>query len=121
LVSSSSGADPVFAVATDLKGEKKSMKLRFNPLQVFESGKTPACLYARKKWLAESGTRQWKNDFQETVSSLLADQGSDGSWNQSEVAKITRLFGLHLTVRETSAKIEAALNWLVGKIELYFE
>lgn len=94
------------------------MKLRFNPLQVFKSSKTPAGLYARQKWLGESGTRQWKNDLQETVSKLIADQADDGSWHQSEVETITRLFGLHLTLREASVQIEAALDWLFGKIDL---
>ncbi|UCE51908.1 MAG: hypothetical protein JSV31_22005 [Desulfobacterales bacterium] len=94
------------------------MKLRFSPLQVFKSSKTPAGLYARQKWLGESATRQWKNDFQETVTKLMADQASDGSWQQSEVETIARLFGLHLTVREASAQIEAALKWLFGKIDL---
>jgi len=93
------------------------MKLRFNPLQVFKSSKTPAGLYARQKWLEASTTRQWKNDFQETVTNLFADQAGDGSWHQSEVQTITRLFGLHLTVREASEPIEAALNWLLGKID----
>jgi hypothetical protein len=56
-------------------------------------------------------------DFQETVSKLIADQADDGSWHQAEVETITRLFGLHLTVREASEPIEAALNWLFGKID----
>ena len=93
------------------------MKLRFNPLQVFKSSKTPAGLYARQKWLGESTTRQWKTDFEETSSNLFADQASDGSWHQSEVETITRLFGLHLTVREATVRISAALNWLFGKID----
>ena len=51
-----------------LKREKnKPMTLRFNPLQVFKSSKTPAGLYARQKWLGESGTRQWKNVFRAMV------------------------------------------------------
>lgn len=94
------------------------MKLRYNPYQIFTASKTPAGLYARQKWLGESGTRQWKNDFQETVSKLIADQAGDGSWQQSEVETITRLFGLHLTVREVSVQIDAAINWLFGKIDL---
>ena len=48
---------------------------------------------------------------------LIADQANDGSWHQAEVETITRLFGLHLTVREASEPIEAALNWLFGKID----
>ncbi len=94
------------------------MNVRFNPLQVFKSSKTPAGLYARQKWLGEFGTRRWKNDFYKTVTKLTADQADDGSWHQSEVETITRLFGLHLTVRETSEQIRAALSWLLGKIDI---
>lgn len=84
---------------------------------VFKSSKTPAGLYARQKWLSESDDRQWKNDFRETVEKLIADQANDGSWHQSEVETIIRLFGLHLTVRERSDQINAALNWLIQNID----
>ena len=95
------------------------MKLFFDPHQVFKSSKTPAGLYARQKWLGESSDRQWKNDFHDTVEKLTSDQDNDGSWHQSEVETITRLFGLHLTVRETTEQINAALNWLMKKIDLH--
>jgi hypothetical protein len=98
--------------------KNKAMKLSIDPYQVFESSKTPAALYARQKWLGESDNRQWKKDFHETVEKLTADQASDGSWHQSEVETITRLFGLHLTVRETSDQINAALEWLKNRIKL---
>ena len=94
------------------------MKLSFDPLQIFKSSKTPAGLYARGKWLGESGSWQWKNDFQDATARLSADQAADGSWHQSGVETITRLFGLHLTVRVTSDQINAALNWLMNKIDL---
>jgi hypothetical protein len=94
------------------------MKIRFDPLQIFKSSKTPAGLYARQKWLGDSDTRRWKNDFHETVTKLVADQDEDGSWYQSEVETITRLFGLHLTVREASEQIKVALNWLMGRVSV---
>ena len=94
------------------------MKLSFDPYMVFNSSKTPAGLYARQKWLAESHARQWQKDFEETVEKLFADQAHDGSWQQSEVETIIRLFGLHLTVRETSDRIDAALDWLTNRIDL---
>ena len=94
------------------------MKLSFDPYMVFKSSQTPAGLYARQKWLEESDDRQWKADFDETVQKLVADQNQDGSWHQSEVETISRLFGLHLTVRETSPQIDAALDWLMNRIEL---
>ncbi len=94
------------------------MKLRNNPYQVFRFSKSPAGLYARQKWLGESEAPQWKLDFQETASALWADQSPDGSWHQETVATIQRLFGLHLTVRSSNAQIEAALTWLLKKLNL---
>ena len=94
------------------------MKLSFDPYMVFKSSKTPAGLYARQKWLAESDDRRWKKDFQATVEKLFTDQAHDGCWQQSEVETIMRLFGLHLTVRETSDRIDAALDWLTNRIDL---
>ncbi len=87
--------------------------MRYDPLQIFKSSKSPAGLYARKKWLDEAETSAWQNDFQETVSSLMEDQSADGSWFQSRVETIRRLFGLHLTVRERTEDIDKALRWLI--------
>ena len=97
------------------------MKLRYDPFQVFRCSTTPAGLYARQKWLGEAETPQWKIDFQQTVTTLWADQLSDGSWHHATVATIDRLFGLHLTVRTPTAPINAALNWLMDKITLQKE
>ena len=94
------------------------MALAYDPYNVFKSSKTPAGLYARQKWLGESNDRQWNNDFDETVDKLFEDQAHDGSWQQSELKTINRLFGLHLTVREASGRIDAALDWLMNKIDL---
>jgi hypothetical protein len=94
------------------------MKLRYDPYQIFRYSKTPAGLYARQKWLGETETPQWQSDFQSTVNSLWADQLPDGSWYQSPVETIIHLFGLHLTVRSTSAPIESALSWLLHQIDL---
>lgn len=89
------------------------IKMRFDPLQIFKASKSPAGLYARKKWLNESETSEWQNDFKETVSSLMKGQSADGSWFQSPVEIIRRLFGLHLTVRERTEDIDKALRWLI--------
>ena len=97
------------------------MNLRYDPYRVFRSSKTPAGLYARQKWLGEAESSQWKNDFQETITALLADQLPDGSWHQAPLATIGHLFGLHLTVRSTTAKIEAALTWLLDQIHIQHE
>ena len=94
------------------------MKLRHDPFQIFRSSKTPAGLYARKKWLQEFDTSQWQSDFQETLDALWADQLPDGSWHRSALTTIVHLFGLHLTVRSSSRQIENALTWLLEKIEL---
>ena len=88
------------------------MNLRHDPYHVFRSSQTPAGLYARQKWLEEAGTPSWQTDFNEKVKALLADQWPDGSWEQSSLATIKALFGLHLTVRSTTSRIEDALNWL---------
>jgi len=97
------------------------MNLRYDPYQVFRSSKTPAGLYARQKWLGEAERPQWKIDFQETVAALLADQLPDGSWQHVPLATIRHLFGLHLTVRSATARIEASLTWLLDQISIQHE
>ncbi|SEM77067.1 hypothetical protein SAMN04489760_14516 [Syntrophus gentianae] len=95
------------------EADKKCVKLRHNPLQIFKASKTPAGLYARKKWLGESDTSEWQDDFHETVLSLMNGQSDDGSWNQSPIESIRRLFGLHLTLRDRTGEIDQALDWLM--------
>jgi hypothetical protein len=97
------------------------MKHRNDPFQVFRYSKTPAGLYARQKWLGEAERSQWKIDYQETVSDLLAAQSADGSWRQETIATIKHLFGLHLTVQSSNAQIETALAWLLKSIEIQAE
>lgn len=97
------------------------MKLRYDPYPVFRFSRSPAGLYARQKWLGEADTSRWQSDFQETVSALRADQLPDGSWLHSPAATIIRLFGLHLTVRSATQRIEDALDWLLAKIEFEAE
>jgi hypothetical protein len=92
------------------------MKLRYDPYQVFRFSKTPVGLYARQKWLGEAETPQWEIDFKETVVALLADQLPDGSWRNSTVETIHRLFGLHLTMRSSTEQIATALTWILDKI-----
>ncbi len=75
------------------------MKIRYDPYQVFRFSKTPAGL----------------------LSALWADQSPDGSWHHESVTTIKRLFGLHLTVRSSNAQLEAALTWLLKKINLQME
>jgi hypothetical protein len=94
------------------------MNLRYDPFQVFRFSKTPAGLYARQKWLGEADRPQWKIDFEETVAALSADQLPDGSWHQATIETINHLFGLHLTVRSSTTQIDAALTWLLDKINL---
>jgi len=97
------------------------MKLRYDPYQVFRFSKTPAGLYARQKWLGEAKTTQWKIDFKQAVAKLLADQLPDGSWHNATIETIHHLFGLHLTVRSSTAQIDAALTWLLEKIAFQAE
>ena len=94
------------------------MKLRHDPFQIFHGSKTPAGLYARQKWLDEADRPAWQTDFKESVKALFAGQSSDGSWHGSSIATIRTLFGLHLTVRSTTSRIEDAMNWLLNKMHL---
>lgn len=89
------------------------LNLPYNPFRVFKASRTPAGLYARQKWLGEADTPEWQDDFQRTVRALLEGQSGDGSWNQSPLACIQRLFGLHLTVRNATREIERGLDWLM--------
>ncbi|MDD4356339.1 MAG: hypothetical protein PHN98_03730 [Smithellaceae bacterium] len=90
-------------------------KIRFHPMQIFKSSKTPTGLYARKKWLDEAETSAWQNDFKETVAFLMTGQSADGSWFQSPIETVRRLFGLHLTMRDRTEDIDKALRWLIRK------
>jgi hypothetical protein len=94
----------------------KCVQLHQNPLQIFEASKTPAGLYARRKWLGESETSEWQDDFHETALSLMEGQSEDGSWNDSPLETVRRLLGLHLTVRQTTEDIDKALDWLITRI-----
>jgi len=82
-------------------------------MQVFRESTTPAGLYARQKWLGESYTLSWRHDFLHRVSDLLNGQSADGSWQGSVLETIRHLFGLHLTVRDSNADIDRALEWLM--------
>lgn len=90
------------------------MQVRFDPFQCFKGSSTPAGLYARKMWLGEAETPEWKNDFQVQVEALLQDQLHSGSWDHSPIITIQRLFALHLTVRERTEQITKALEWLIN-------
>ena len=92
------------------------MGLLFSPFRVFEANRSPAALYARSKWLGEADTPVWRHDFNETVSGLLKGQEEAGSWNQSALTTIRRLFGLHLTVRDATRPIMRGLDWLMDRI-----
>ena len=98
------------------KAHTERVKLHHNPLLVFKASKTPAGLYARQKWLGESETSKWQDDFHETVLSLREGQSGDGSWNDSPLETIRRLFGLHLTLREKTEDVDKGLDWLITGI-----
>jgi hypothetical protein len=92
--------------------------LTYNPLQVFYKSKTPIALYVRQKWLQED-TRTWKNDFKQTVDALYSEQSTNGSWRNSLLTTVQRLFALHLTVRNKNEQIEKALEWLLSHEEFF--
>jgi hypothetical protein len=91
------------------------MEIRYNPYALFASNPSPVGIYARKKWLNQEQTPQWKADFQRVVEALLAGQSPDSSWQGSIVETVRHLFGLHLTIRVANQPIDAALDWLVEK------
>lgn len=94
------------------------MKLHYNPFQIFRGSKTPAGLYARQKWLGEAESLSWQKDFKSCVDVLFIGQLSNGSWQQTSIATIINLFGLHLTVRNADKRINDALEWLLDKFQL---
>ena len=75
--------------------------LPYDPYTVFRGSRTPPGLYARQKWLDEGNSRAWQSDFDSAVALLFGGQAKNGSWHGSPVETIYRLFGLHLTVRDT--------------------
>jgi len=95
------------------EADTKCVKLRHDPLQIFKASKTPAGLYARQNWIGELDTSEWQDDFHETVLSLMNGQSDDGSWSDSPLETVRRLFGLHLTLRHRTEEIEKALDWLM--------
>jgi len=88
--------------------------LNADPYYVFRHSRSPVGLYARQKWLGEEKDPRWREAFDAAVKRLLAGQSADGSWNQSIVTTIQRLFGLHLTVRNPNDSINGALDWLMA-------
>jgi len=89
--------------------------LQHNPLQIFYGSKTPVALYARLKWLHQGETGRWRGDFRESVNALFSGQSANGSWDNSLLHTIRKLFGLHLTVRQKDERIEKGLEWLISQ------
>ncbi len=91
-----------------------AIKLPHDPLGVFKNSKTPGGLYARQKWLGQEKAEAWQRDYREVVIQLRSGQLPNGSWDNSIVSTIQRLFGLHLTVRNADASIDHAIDWLLN-------
>ena len=93
------------------------MKLKYSPYQIFVNRKTPASLYARKKWLGEEEADNWKKDFREAVEIILGKK----IWDEKNTLSVLRkLFDLHLTVREENPEIIDAVEKLLLKSEIIF-
>ena len=92
----------------------RHIHLKYDPYPIFRGSKSPFGLYARQKWLGEAGEALWQNDYKEQTDKLLKGQGQDGSWDESLIKTVRRLFGLHLTVRKPNTKIDKALEWLIN-------
>lgn len=91
----------------------KGYMLKYDPLSIFEGSATPVGLYARSRWMGLDNDSGWQNDFDKTVAALRKGQLANGSWENSPLLTIHRLFGLHLTVRQSDDNIDKALEWLV--------
>lgn len=89
--------------------------LYHDPLLIFLNSKTPTGLYARQRWLEQGDAESWKVDFNQTVYELFLGQKMNGSWEDSPLLTIRRLFGLHLTVRNRNKQIEEAIEWLFSQ------
>ena len=87
-------------------------------LAVMKDSATPCGLYARQKWLGEDRNPTWQADFDRTVKALRHGQGSDGLWDNSPLATIRRLFGLHLTARSSDPDIDRALDALLAHVQV---
>jgi len=94
------------------------MKLRYNPLEIFKASKSPVGLYARQKWLNESENRDWREDYSETVAALQTYPFPEIHNYTEALDTIRCLFGLHLTVRSSTAVIDDALFRLFSKIDI---
>lgn len=89
--------------------------LRYNPYLVFAASNTPFGIYARQKWIGLEKDVSWQADFENCAASLLEGQLVDGSWGKSFLLTAQRVFGLHLTVRNPTERINSALNWLFDR------
>jgi hypothetical protein len=72
--------------------------------------------FSRRAGLPQDFTRGrngWQDDYHDTLNALMSGQSDDGSWNQSPLETVRRLFGLHLTIRNQTLAIEKALDWLM--------
>lgn len=92
--------------------EMNPQYFHYYPNRIFQCSRTPAGLYARQKWMQQKDTDAWQSDFEETVDDLFSGQQHNGSWGDSLLGTIHRLFGLHLTVRNRDERIEKAMEWL---------
>ena len=87
--------------------------LKYDPLSIFNGSTTPVGLYARSRWIGLDNDSGWQKDFDKTIAALRKGQLANGSWENSPLLTIHRLFGLHLTVRQPDDNIDKALEWLV--------
>jgi hypothetical protein len=85
---------------------------KHDPLSIFRKSTTPVGLYARSRWIGLHNDPGWQKDFDRAVATLRRGQLRNGSWDDSPLLTISRLFGLHLTVRESDDRINKALNWI---------
>jgi hypothetical protein len=94
------------------------MQLRYDPYGIFRNSKSPAGLYARRKWLGESEDPSWERDFDAVVAALSKRLKSTEPGWKGIITDIDSLFGLHLTQRSPDVEIDSVLDGLMDKISL---
>jgi hypothetical protein len=87
------------------------MKLKADPLGIFEEDDSPIALHARRRWMDGAGRAGLL--ARETVMQIGSTQSADGSWDGSVSSTIRNLFSLWLLAGLDSRVITKALDWLL--------
>ncbi len=86
------------------------MKLKSDPLGIFEADDSPIALYARNRWMNGSG--RVAALARDTVRRIEAAQSPDGSWEGAVAPTIQHLFSLWLLSGQAIPAAAKAVAWL---------